>query len=217
MIVVGMGSIGVVVVEELLRQGVPVVVVEADENNRYLGQMRERDVQIVIADATVQDTLTGVQLERAKAVAVLTSDDLANIETGLAVRDLLAERWAVVPVVLRLFDRRLAGTVENSFDFRFVRSPAALAAPWFVGAALGFEVVDTFYIGDQPLLLAGCRSMRAAPSTGARCWSCRPASGSSTGAVERNGRTSSASGHPVRRGRLGVPHRALRGAAVVIA
>ncbi len=88
-IVVGMGSIGVVVVDELLRRDVPVVVVESDENNRYLGQMRERNVQIVIADATVQDTLTGVQLERAKAVAVLTSDDLANIETGLAVRDLL--------------------------------------------------------------------------------------------------------------------------------
>lgn len=153
-IVVGMGSIGVVVVDELLRREVPVVVVEADENNRYLAQMRERNVQIVIADATLQDTLTGVQLERAKAVAVMTSDDLANIETGLAVRDVLAERWSEVPVVLRLFDRRLAGTVENSFDFRYVRSPAALAAPWFVGAALGFDVVDTFYVGDQPLLLA---------------------------------------------------------------
>ncbi len=55
--------------------------------------------------------------------------------------------------MLRLFDRRLAGTVENSFDFRYVRSPAALAAPWFVGAALGFDVLDTFYVGDQPLLL----------------------------------------------------------------
>jgi Trk K+ transport system NAD-binding subunit len=35
-----------------------------------------------------------------------------------------------------------------------VVSPAALAAPWFVGAALGLDVVDTFYVGDQPMLAA---------------------------------------------------------------
>jgi Trk K+ transport system NAD-binding subunit len=35
-----------------------------------------------------------------------------------------------------------------------VRSPATLAAPWFVGAALGLEVIDTFYLGDRPLLVA---------------------------------------------------------------
>ncbi len=95
-----------------------------------------------------------VRLEHARAVAVLTSDDLVNIETGLAVRDLLGDRWADVPVVLRLFDRRLADTVAGSFDFRYVRSTAALAAPWFVGAALGLDVLGTFYVGDQPLLVA---------------------------------------------------------------
>ena len=84
----------------------------------------------------------------------MTSDDLANIETGLAARDVLGPRWSEVPVVLRLFERRLARTVEVSFDFRYVRSPATLAAPWFVGAALGIEVLDTFYVGDQPLLVA---------------------------------------------------------------
>jgi Trk K+ transport system NAD-binding subunit len=34
-----------------------------------------------------------------------------------------------------------------------VRSTAALAAPWFVGAALGLDVLNTFYAGDEPLLL----------------------------------------------------------------
>jgi Trk K+ transport system NAD-binding subunit len=70
------------------------------------------------------------------------------------VRDLLGDRWSEVPVVLRLFDRRLARTVGSGFDFHYVRSPAALAAPWFVGAALGLDVMETFYVGDQPLLLA---------------------------------------------------------------
>lgn len=153
-VVIGAGSIGVVVVSQLRARGIQVIAVEADEDNRYLAQLREQGVQVLVADATLPETLGTVQLERARAVAVLTSDDLANIESGLAVRDLLGARWADVPVVLRLFDRRLANTVEASFDFRYVRSPAALAAPWFVGAALGIEVLDTFYVGDEPLLVA---------------------------------------------------------------
>ncbi|MCW2749236.1 MAG: Calcium-gated potassium channel mthK [Aeromicrobium sp.] len=153
-IVVGLGSIGVAVVDGLRAGGVDVVVVEADENNRFLAQLATARVPLVVADATLPETLAAVRLGEARAVAVMTSDDLANIETGLAVRDLLAERWAHVPVVLRLFDRRLAQTVESSFDFRYVRSPAALAAPWFVGAALGLDVLSTFYVGDQPLVVA---------------------------------------------------------------
>jgi Trk K+ transport system NAD-binding subunit len=35
-----------------------------------------------------------------------------------------------------------------------VRSTDELAAPWFVGAALGLEVLGTFYAGDVPLLYA---------------------------------------------------------------
>lgn len=153
-IVVGLGSVGMAVVERLISSGVDVVVVEADESNRFIGQVRDARVPLVIADATLRETLSTVRLGEARAVAVMTSDDLANIETGLAVRDVLAERWADVPVVLRIFDRRLAQTVEGSFDFRYVRSPAALAAPWFVGAALGMEIMSTFYVGDQPLIVA---------------------------------------------------------------
>jgi hypothetical protein len=59
-----------------------------------------------------------------------------------------------VPIVLRLTDRQLAVTVEESFGFGLVRSTAGLAAPWFVGAALGLDVLATFYVGPQ-LMLAG--------------------------------------------------------------
>ena len=124
-IVVGLGTIGLGVVDGLRAAGVDVLVVETDEENRFLAAVGQHDVPVVIADATLPDTFAMVRLERARAVAVLTSDDLVTIETGLAIRDLLAERWAAVPVVLRLFDRRLASTVEASFDFRFVRSTSA--------------------------------------------------------------------------------------------
>jgi hypothetical protein len=54
---------------------------------------------------------------------------------------------------LRIFDRVLAHTVEVSFGFHQVRSTSALAAPWFVGAALGLQVIGTFYVKDRPFLV----------------------------------------------------------------
>ncbi len=157
-VVVGLGSVGARVAERLAAelppsQGARVVVVDQDQDNRYLAQMRALGVPVVVADATQPQTLSAVNLAAARAVAVLTSDDLVNLETGLAVRDQLGERWAQVPVVLRLFDDQLAHTVESSFGFGSVRSTAALAAPWFVGAALGLDVLGTFYVGHQPLLV----------------------------------------------------------------
>ncbi|WP_158274493.1 NAD-binding protein [Cellulomonas sp. WB94] len=152
-IVVGLGSVGARVVESVLATGTPVVVVETDETNRYLAQVRGLGAKVVLGDATLARTLQLVNLDRAKAVAVLTSDDLTNLEVALAVRDWLGERTDV-PVAIRLADRRLASTVRQAFGFTHVRSTDELAAPWFVGAALGLEVLGTFFAGDVPLLYA---------------------------------------------------------------
>jgi Trk K+ transport system NAD-binding subunit len=109
---------------------------------------------VIIADATLPQTLEAASLPNAAAMAIVTSDDLANLETGLAVRDQLGDRWNSVPVVLRMFDSPFARSVRHNFGFSAVRSTAALAAPWFVGAALGLDVLSTFYADDKPLLVA---------------------------------------------------------------
>ena len=162
-IVIGLGAVGISVVEGLLAEGRRVVVVERDDRNRYLSRARALGVPVVIADATQRQTHSMVNLADASAVAVLTSRDLTNIETGLAVRESLGERWDDVPVVLRVFDRNLAQMMERSFGFRHVRSTSALAAPWFVGAALGLDVLGTFYVDQQPFLVA---SLTVAPGGG---------------------------------------------------
>jgi Trk K+ transport system NAD-binding subunit len=153
-LVIGLGTVGLRVARMLHAAGSDVVVVEKNEHNRHLGQVRALGVPVVTADATLPEVLSSVRLATASAVAVLTSDDLANLETGLAVRDQLGARWASTPVVLRIFDPRLAHSVKETFGFVNVRSTAALAAPWFVGAALGLDVLSTFYAGDEPLLVA---------------------------------------------------------------
>jgi Trk K+ transport system NAD-binding subunit len=156
-VIVGLGTVGMHVLEGLIAQGREVVVIERTESNSYMARARSLEVPLVLGDATMSQTLESVNLTSAAAVAILTSDDLTNIETGLAVRDRLGERWSEVPVVLRVFDRQLGHRLEQSFGFRHVWSTSAIAAPWFVGAVLGLEVLFTFYVGSQPFLLARLR------------------------------------------------------------
>ena len=153
-VLVGLGAVGLRVLEGLRSLGREVVVIEYDERNRYVQHARSLGVPIMHGDATLGQTLRSVNIAEAGAVAILTSDDLVNLETGLAVRDSLGERWTEVPVVLRVFDRALGHRLEKTFKFHHVWSTSALAAPWFVGAVLGLEVLATFYVRNQPFLVA---------------------------------------------------------------
>ena len=154
-LVIGLGTVGLRAAAAVARRG-------PRRGGRGEGRAQQApraalhalDVPALIADATLPEALASARLSTASAVAILTSDDLANLETGLAARDQLAARWPDVPVVLRIFDPQLAHSVQQTFGFRHVRSTAALAAPWFVGAALGLDVLSTFYAGDEPLLVA---------------------------------------------------------------
>ncbi|MCE3553319.1 potassium channel protein [Pseudonocardia sp. RS11V-5] len=156
-IVVGLGAVGIGVLEGLLAAGARPLVLERDPANRHLARARELGVPVVTGDATDAAVLNVVNLREAMAVAVLTSDDLVNVEAGLAVRGQLRDRWPAVPVVLRVFDEDLSEAVEEGFAFRYVRSTAALAAPWFVGAALGLDVLGTFYVDRTPFMVGRLR------------------------------------------------------------
>ena len=176
-VVIGLGSVGIRVLEGLQAEGREVVVVERNENNRFLNQARALGAPVLIADSTQRQTLEDANVHAASAVAVLTSDDLTNIETGLAVRDYLGERWVSVPVVLRVFDRDLGHTVEHHFDFRHVRSTSALAAPRFVGAALGLDILGSFTVGRQPFLVGRLTVAPGRGLDGLAMRTCRPRPG----------------------------------------
>lgn len=107
----------------------------------------------MVGATTDPDTFAAANLSAASAVAIVTSDDFVNIETGLAVLNFLGDRQSAVPTVLRLFDRQLSTTVERTFGFKEVRSTAALAAPWFVAAALGLDVFSAFTVANHTLLV----------------------------------------------------------------
>ena len=154
-IVVGLGSHGSRVVADLIDAGYDVAVIEIDENNRYLSTAAELGVPVIFGDATLRQTLEAARADHARAVAVLTRDDMVNIETGIVLREMLGPRVMPkvirpdVPIVLRIYDRRLGNAVARRFGFETVRSTVELAAPWFIGAAMGLHVLGTFSVGQR--------------------------------------------------------------------
>ena len=160
-VVVGLGSFGIRVVADLKAAGHDVVAVERSRDNRYLASAAQLDVPVIFGDATLPETLDAARIDDAVAVAVLTQDDMVNIETGIVLRERLGQRWLRsadqpgVPVVLRVYDRTLGKAVAQRFGFENVRSTVELAAPWFIGTAMGLEVLGTFSVGQQSFMVGG--------------------------------------------------------------
>ena len=144
------------------------VIIERDEGNRFLPSAAELDVPVIFGDATLSQTLDSVRIDRARAVAVLTRDDMVNIETAIMLDEMLGPRLMPevnrpeVPIVLRVYDRALGFAVAERFGFDNVRSTVELAAPWFIGAALGLRVMGTFSVGQRSFVVG---ELRVAPDS----------------------------------------------------
>jgi Trk K+ transport system NAD-binding subunit len=160
-VVVGLSGLGMRVVSDLVAAGYEVAVIERNEDNRFLSAVRDLDIPVIFGDATLRQTLQAARVDRARAVAVLTRDDIINIETGIVLSEMLGkktatrEHWTDIPLVLRVYDRALGFAVAQRFGFENVRSTVELAAPWFIGAAIGLQVLGTFSVGQNSFVVGG--------------------------------------------------------------
>lgn len=173
-VVVGLSALGIRVVTDLTAGGYDVAVVEIDDENRFLPAARQLDVPVIFGDATLPQTLEAARVDRARAVAVVTRDDMINIETGIVLAEIHGRRlgpmhrWPDIPLVLRIFDRALGFAVAQRFGFVNARSTVELAAPWFIGAAIGLQVLDTFSVGQRSFVVGAMRVARGSELDGLR-------------------------------------------------
>jgi Trk K+ transport system NAD-binding subunit len=123
-IVVGIGSVGMQVVEELLARGESVTVIEDDINGRFMPAIYELRLPTIIGDAKLERTLRDAGLPDAKALISVTSDDLTNLEIGLNAK-LLSPN---ARVVLRIYDYLLAQSLDERLEIHFAFSASAIAA-----------------------------------------------------------------------------------------
>ncbi len=88
-VVIGLGAFGIRVASALVDAGKRVVIIERDRENRFLPEAQELKLPVIFGDATQRSTLDAARLAQSSAVAIMTSNDMVNIETAIAVHDLI--------------------------------------------------------------------------------------------------------------------------------
>ncbi len=141
-VVCGLGNIGYRVVEELLRWGAPVVVIEKVRDGRFMAPARRLGVAVMVSDATIPEVLRQAHVPTARAVVAATDEELVNLEVALLARDLNPD----ARVVVRLHDTALAQTLRAAANIRFALSVPNLAAPAFVASLYGDRVHGVFLV-----------------------------------------------------------------------
>jgi Trk K+ transport system NAD-binding subunit len=158
-------------VARLLAEDMAEVVVIAHEEARPLAPLLEGTAHVVWAAGDQDAAFAEAGLTHAQALLVLGEDDLHNLQAAV-VGNALAP---AVPVVLRIFNPVLAEQFAAGLNVRRAYSVSALAAPVFVAAALGEDVVQTLHLGDDEVAL--CR-ITVHPGS--------PLAGRTTGDLETN-------------------------------
>ncbi len=147
-VVAGLTHLADRVVQGLQAEGAEVVVVgdpEADDAAREAADRIGDTCRIIDPGYDREAALRTAGLDGAAALLLLADDDLESLRTAAAAHAIAPH----VPVVLRTFQPDLVDEVAAELNIRRAFSVAALAAPSFVAAAFGEEVVQTLRLGDE--------------------------------------------------------------------
>lgn len=146
-IICGLGKVGYRVVRRLYSLPIRpriVVINLGDDRSAFARQVQRMEgVTYISGDASDLEILRAAGINRAFSVAVLTSNDAANLRIGLAARSEQPD----VHVVMRVFSDALATQLVSLFGIRTTYSTSDLAGPTLAAAALLSGISRAFYAG----------------------------------------------------------------------
>jgi Trk K+ transport system NAD-binding subunit len=149
-VVVGLGNVGTRVIRSLRDLGIDTVAIDKSEQARGVEIARELEIPLVIGDASREETLRMASVATARALVIVSTDDVTNLEAALNGRALRPG----LKVVMRLFDSDFAERIQRTFNIATSRSVSSLAAPAFAASLLEREVLATIPISRRVLLVA---------------------------------------------------------------
>jgi len=123
-LLVGFGQVGFRLARNLRGRGIPVLAVERSADAPCLRLARAAGIPVAIRSGEDRATLELLGIRRCAVVAAVTSDDLVNVEVGLAASDLAPG----VPVVLRLGDGEVAAETDSLLHLGQVCDAHAIVA-----------------------------------------------------------------------------------------
>ncbi|MEI8289184.1 MAG: NAD-binding protein [Verrucomicrobiota bacterium] len=143
LIVCGLGHVGERVYSLLAALGEHVVVIN-DISPLFWQEMETgQNSQLVLGDARNDRILQQAGIGTARAILIVTGNDMTNVSIAADARKLNPN----IRIVMRMFDQELADHLEPALGIDRVFSTSALAAPGFVAAALGEATHGSFATG----------------------------------------------------------------------
>jgi len=144
-VLVGLGRLGYRTYHMLRRLGQAVVVIERDDQNQFLEDVRRDGTPLFIGDARRESLLEEANVPKARSVILATDDDLANLEIALDARKLSPG----IRVVIRMFDQNMADKIRDGFNIHIAMSQSQLSAPAFATAAMEDSILNSMVVGTQ--------------------------------------------------------------------
>jgi Trk K+ transport system NAD-binding subunit len=110
---------------------------------------QETMMQIPIVIGNIKEALAKANLSKAKSMAILTDDEILNLEVALMARSLAPNLNLVIRTCQQHLNERFSSFLPNAQ----VLFPDATAAEVFVGAAFGEKIINLFHLYNQTVLV----------------------------------------------------------------
>ena len=118
---------------------------ERDADAETVGLAREMKLPVVVGRGADPSLLRRLSLQRARAVAAVSSDDLVNISAAMGARGIHED----VRVVLRVGDGEVANETRSLLALGVVRDVHRIAAALLAMMLLGEEPESVVCLGDD--------------------------------------------------------------------
>jgi Trk K+ transport system NAD-binding subunit len=149
-VVVGLGQVGLRLCMMLRTLGVPVVAIERDPDADNIRRARQYNIPVVVGRGSSRAVLQRLSLKRARALAVVTSDEIENIAAavaGLAISDTLR-------TVLRAGSGEVLDETRALFRIGAVRDVYRIGGTLLAAAALGSTAEEAFAAEETVWVIA---------------------------------------------------------------
>ena len=144
-VVVGLGQVGMRLCLLLRACRIPLVAVESDEDAESVGIAKELGLPVVIGRGADPSLMRRLSLQRARAVAAVTSDDLENISVAMTARGIRSD----IRTVLRVGDGKIANETRSLLALGLVRDVNRLAATFLAAKILGEDAASVVCLDDR--------------------------------------------------------------------
>ena len=158
-ILCGYGRIGREIAEQLSREGIPLLVVETDQESRDAAE--ERGLSVLLADATLDETLLEAGILHCRALVAALTSNAANLYVVLSARGLAPRCRLIARADSEEGERKLRQAGADQVVSPYVAGGRTMAATALRPLAVSFMEllsgsdceVDEFQLSDKPELL----------------------------------------------------------------